>query len=301
MSVAAVRAVLKYSEARLSARLVMLVLADSAHDDGITWLGQAEIAGKALISRAEVDRSVKELESTGELEKRKAQRGRRRINVYRVTLTGIDEPAYDDLPFTLDQPFTVSHPETPSKNDGVSSGASTVSHLAQVAEADTALRVLNRKGEPSGSNEPDQRVMPTMTLIDDRNLGLDALAEECAIKPTDRPAMKVAGVYLAGRKDRGERSPGIREAFWVEASEWAEENAQLDRLDALPVEEFERALARGIHRKADLYRQRFPGLPVTPKSLLEWWGRLTGPAPANPAAGMTADDIRRRIAEEEAA
>lgn len=269
----------------------MLVFADSAHDDGITWLGQAEIAKKALISRTEVDRSVKDLEVTGEIEKRKAQRGRRRINVYRITLPGIDEPAYDDLPFTLNEPFTVSQVGTPSEIDGVTSGTSTVSHPDDPGGG-ASFKGLNRNLEPSGAKAPEsERACPELTLIDGRNVGLDALAEECSIKQTDAPGMRLVALGVAGRKARGERQPGVRETFWVEASEWAEQNGQLDRLDALPPEEFEQALAKAIHRKAELYRARHPGMPVTPKALLEWWVRLSTPSGRG---GLTADEVMRQ-------
>lgn len=297
MSVAAVRAVLKYSEARLSARLVLVVLADSAHDDGISWAGQKVIAAKAKISRAEVDRSVKELEEMGEIEKRKAQRSRRRINVYRINLPGIDEPVYDELPFSLTEPFTVSQLETPSKIDGVSSDASTVSHLAQNAEVGTSLSGLNRNSEPSGSNEPELPACPAMTKVGGRNVGLDALCEECSIKPSDKPMIRLAAALFAGRKEQGEKQAGIRDMFWVEAYEWARDNDDLDRLNALAPDDLEETIARAVRRKAELYRRRFPGLPVTPKALLEWWIRLST-RPAGSTDRLTPEDVMRQAAAE---
>src|SRR5688572_9746171 len=110
MSVDVITAVLQEARAKLGDRLVLLVIADTASRDGVAWLDQRTIAARARLSLSQTERCVKALERAGELEIRKAQRGRRRISVYRVT---VGAPArldvdYDRLPFQLNEPFTTT-------------------------------------------------------------------------------------------------------------------------------------------------------------------------------------------------
>jgi len=119
--------VLRYSNEKLARRLILIVLAEAAHDDGVVYLEQSKIALKARLSRTHVAEMLREMESEGVLETRKAQRGRKRIAVYRVLLPGLDEPDYERLPFGLDRPFTASEYPTPSGSDDVGSTGSTTS------------------------------------------------------------------------------------------------------------------------------------------------------------------------------
>jgi DNA-binding Lrp family transcriptional regulator len=113
------------SKSTLGTRLVGFVLATSAWNDGISWLPQEEIAEQANVSEREVRYAIEKLVELGELEKRKVQRGRRRVNVYRVRL-GARVPQYERLPFDVDDPFAdddrqdlplVDDRQNPSKSD----------------------------------------------------------------------------------------------------------------------------------------------------------------------------------------
>ena len=53
------------SEAKHDARLVLIALADAAHDDGITWISQENIAKKARVTEQTVRRVLRELEKDG--------------------------------------------------------------------------------------------------------------------------------------------------------------------------------------------------------------------------------------------
>ena len=129
MSVDVLREVFRSSESRGVARNVLTVLADAAHPDGVTWLpispprgGDASkcITHRANASRRAVIDAIADLETSGELEVRKAQRGRSRINVYRValgTLATVDVN-YADLPFRLDRPFGLGADSAPSQVGG---------------------------------------------------------------------------------------------------------------------------------------------------------------------------------------
>lgn len=68
MSLRAILAVLELSEARLAHRLVMVALADYAHDDGTNAFPSVPtIARKARVDERTVQRALRELEEAGEL------------------------------------------------------------------------------------------------------------------------------------------------------------------------------------------------------------------------------------------
>lgn len=308
MSVKVISALFDHSESRFSARLVLFVLADSGHDDGVTWISQVEIAAKARISLAEVKRSLIELEELGEIERRKVQRGRRRISVYRVMLPGVKEPMYDRLPFTVKEPFTTALYEPSSEIDDGSSGASTTAHLVDISQGASVNRILNRNSEPSLSkesvtdDESEGEVLegeivsdlpagpPDLTLVGGRNLALDALVEVSEIGAVGgvSPRAQMAAVYLNGRKG----TPGIRAIFYAEARDYAERAGadELARFAEIAVgEPFERALAEAIRKKAGRFRERMPDVTMGPKGLRDWWLDLA----AHRTGRVTGDDIRR--------
>jgi hypothetical protein len=99
------------SASRGTDRLILAILADAAHADGIVWWGQELIASEANCSVREVRRATEELERLVDVEIRWAQHGRSRIKVYRVVVGrfGERELEYSRLPFELDEPF--SHPD----------------------------------------------------------------------------------------------------------------------------------------------------------------------------------------------
>jgi hypothetical protein len=116
VSVDVLREVFALSQSRGVARNVLTVLSDAAHPDGVTWLPVSPpkngdptkcITHRANASTRAVRSAIAELVLLGEIEVRQAQRGRAKINVYRVVLgsVGDAEIDYTDLPFDLEQPF----------------------------------------------------------------------------------------------------------------------------------------------------------------------------------------------------
>lgn len=130
VSVHVLAAFMDHSQAQLATRLVGIVMADAAGSDGICWLDQTTICRRARCSEATVRRAVRELETLGDIQTRTAQRGRRRINVYRIVWA--QPPDYDRLPFDLDRPFdddrsnrapvistaTTGHPDRDDRSSG---------------------------------------------------------------------------------------------------------------------------------------------------------------------------------------
>lgn len=129
MSVDVLREVFTLSQSRGVARNVLTVLADAAHPDGVTWLPISPskngdptkcLTHRANASKRAVIDAIAELVALGEIEVRKAQRGRAKINVYRVVLGSVaaGEVDYSDLPFDLEQPFGRPGAESALSHDG---------------------------------------------------------------------------------------------------------------------------------------------------------------------------------------
>lgn len=118
MSIDVLREVLNHSQAKGTDRLVLIALADAANPNGITWLPLSPpkavgvdptkcITHRANCSKREAIRAIQQLEQQGEVEVRKAQRGQRRISVYRVSVGTYAKASvdYENLPFELKEPF----------------------------------------------------------------------------------------------------------------------------------------------------------------------------------------------------
>lgn len=146
MSFRVVSKVLRDSDEKLARRLILIVLGEAAHDDGVAWLNQETISAKSRIALSHVNRCLGEMSDEGVLEIRKAKRGRVRINVYRIVLPGLDEVDYDRLPFDLDRPFTTSEIQMSSESDGVRSTQITVSDPRKNQVVSPIVEPL---GEPS--------------------------------------------------------------------------------------------------------------------------------------------------------
>jgi hypothetical protein len=109
MSAKVMDAVLNHSTSELSCRLVMVVLAYRASEDGVAWPSQVDIAARARTTDRTVRTCLRDLEAGGEVETRKARKGRISFNVYRVTLPGVEDVDYRRLAehgVRLAMPFT---------------------------------------------------------------------------------------------------------------------------------------------------------------------------------------------------
>lgn len=294
MSFRVVAKVLRESDERLARRLILLVLAEAASEDGIAWVGQEEVAAKARLSRTHVSESIGDMVADGAIELRKAKRGRRRINVYRLILPGLDEPDYDRLPFVLDEPFTTSEVPTPSEataseapSDDVGSAGSTTSESPTSRARDPLPEPLE---DPSEDPDPsslaiarDPETPPKLVKVDGRDQAFDALAHETGVDPSGNRAREV-GIALNGSPRSG-LALGIRALVWREAR----------RRGVEPGEPFERFLVNAIHNHARSYRLAMRDAALTPLALAKWWTDLdrAGPRDAATAAAEEAVALRR--------
>jgi 6-phosphogluconate dehydrogenase len=91
MSIEVTTWVYRHSEERLGRRLVLLVLADHANDDGTgAWPSVETIGEKARLSRAQVQRCLRALEAEGAIEK--AGKSRSGTSIYNVLMTSEGGP-----------------------------------------------------------------------------------------------------------------------------------------------------------------------------------------------------------------
>jgi hypothetical protein len=281
-----------HPESEVSDRLVLLVLADAAHDDGVTWISQEEIARKALLSERQVRRCIKALDGRSEIEQRKAQRGRRRIGVYRVASAPVD-PEYDRLPFLLNEDFTTN---LAREREVLLTGPLTVPTKGQDPENDAPCPVVDDDGVRSSLAATGQDVRssgpPPVWLDGKTNLPLDALTEALAIDPKS-PRVAQAAVALNGAK--GKPEAGIRGLFWIECCRYAEESGRLaDLADLLAdPETFARLLAARIPQKVQRIRNRDSWRTgLAPNVLRDLWLDVELGA-EDDGRGLTPDEIRR--------
>jgi DNA-binding Lrp family transcriptional regulator len=154
MSVEVFSEVIQHSEAELGTRLVLFVLANHAWSDGVTWISQKDMTHKARMSESSVRRAIRQLEEMGEIETRQAQRGKRRVNVYRIIVGEIRavEPDYDRMPFELAEPFSA----TTGQIDRRSDGQVTTGHLRPV-NSKKNRKSLSKDQPPLTLLEEDQQ------------------------------------------------------------------------------------------------------------------------------------------------
>src|SRR5581483_7561076 len=136
-------AVRRFSKSTRATRAILKELADFAHHDGVTWISQDTLVKETTYSEREVRSAIRWLESQVEIETRKAQRKRARINVYRVIVgpIGMTEPEYERLPFDLVQPF--SRPaDIAARREALAATPALVPDLGRLSgrPADTAAR-----------------------------------------------------------------------------------------------------------------------------------------------------------------
>lgn len=144
MSVRVLAQAFAHSRAGLGSRLTIFALADAAHDDGVTWISEEQLAHRTRLTERQVRNCLRNLEELGEVETRKAQRGRRRINVYHVVLPGLAAVEYDRLPFDLPEPFTTGKDVRSSGADDRKSATVTTGNL----RPETPSRTLPLRPEP---------------------------------------------------------------------------------------------------------------------------------------------------------
>lgn len=267
MAVDVMSAVLNHSEACGTDRLVLLALADAADPkNAVTWLpiepprhetsdGSKCITHRARCSKREVIRAIKALEQAGELQKRRAQRGQKRISVYKVCVgpyAGVDVD-YDDLPFDLDEPFSTgcqivtSSTNTGSQEERVRGDEMSPHEVTDQPPHGVTAYAGAEKTEPSVEPSVD------LTRDSDESLVPDTSGER---------ARRRLEIELALTAELGVRSVTMTRS---ERGAW--EVAIRDLLDV-------DADGQAVTARCGAYRGRWPEMALTPLALVRHWSLL---------------------------
>jgi len=110
-----------------------------------------------------------------------------------------------------------------------------------------------------------------------RNLPFDALVEACSIDTRNKAQV-------------GQLTKALKDIRWYFDEEIRGMTAQFPTVTDVGAEEFEQALAKAIHARAQAYRRRFRNAELTPTALAKWWHQLViGAAQDAHAAQATRD------------
>ena len=134
MSIVVLNEVLDSSRSKSTARLLMVVLAEQAHEDGVCWPGIARLAQRVNTSERNVQLLIRELEQAGELLVEQGA-GRGNTNLYRVL-----------APLTLDRLLS----DLTAQLEKVKSGAEKVKVSALLAD----LEKVKDRAEKVKSSAP---------------------------------------------------------------------------------------------------------------------------------------------------
>ena len=272
--------VLRHSEVAGTDRLVLLVLADHAKEDGTAaWPSVATIAREARAGERTVQYSLRRLEEAGAIRRAGLHRmeGQRHGTYVYDVLMGADSAP-------LDNPRVQA--ETPKGANGDDQRVQIVDRRVQPFAPEPSLEPSEvqpslEPSEESSSGEvstaqfaqPLNADPPPLVNVEGRNLALDALAKATGLQPGE-PAYGGAIVALNGRTatKKGEPTKGINELAWEELREHVRED-QLQELrdDTAKWQEMLKAM---IEYKASRYRAEMPNVFITPKALRDWWLRL---------------------------
>lgn len=277
MSVRVLAQVFEHSNATQGKRLTLIVLADAAGDDGICWENQDNIAAKARLSRFQVIRCINQLADDGEIELRKVQRGRRRINVYRVLVPGLADPDYERLPFKLAEPFSanddVAFCNVVAGDDVANPSITTLQIRRSLARArdngglgSKGYVVQDQENRPEPLVEPLTEPAPALPRVRARDVVFDALAEATSTDPHLASQGRLLGKCCAELRGHPDYRRAVEQVGKAEA----------DRL-----------LASEVYARANAYTAHFGAeIALTAPALLKHWRRVTVPKESSIAAQL---------------
>lgn len=239
---------------------ILCAIADTAHHDGVSYIPQGpredpeSIAFRSRCSQRTVERRIPALEWALEIEIRKAQKRRARINVYRILAGSIlqREPKYDRLPFELDRPFSsleeIERLRTDRHGVGQSFGELPVStSVSQNDDQPTLTPGLSASCGGSG---------PVLEPTEEAN------ASPVPADPAGERAQTRLAIELALSAELG-----VKAAKLTRSERGAWERAVMDLVDV-------DASAADVAARAIAYRELWPNMAMTPPALVRHWSML---------------------------
>lgn len=240
---------------------ILCAIADTAHHDGVSYIPQGprddpeSIAFRSRCSQRTVERRIPVLESQLEIEIRKAQRRRARINVYRILAGSIlhREPKYDRLPFELDRPFSSPAEIERLRTDRQSVGQSLSEPpvTTSVGQDDDQPTLTTRLSANCGGSGPV--LEPTEEANFASSVSADAADERAHTRLAIELALSAELGVKVGKLTRSERGA------------WERAISDLVDVDASADDVAARALA---------YRDVWPDMALTPPALVRHWSML---------------------------
>jgi hypothetical protein len=203
--------VLQHSEAKLGARLVLIALAEFAHDDGTKAFPSVEtLSERARMSRRGVQAALRSLEADGSIEQTGTTRSG--TNVYRVVMGGAESAPRGEVASDRGEAASPD-PLGPVIDPPGAAGQELVAHYVDTARdtgVDPPKRVVGQVASEIGNllreGQPPERIQRALQLLVERRLNpstLPSLILEAGAGPARRKRIEEErqGANLSGAVD----------------------------------------------------------------------------------------------------
>ena len=289
MSYLVVTQAMKHSEARHGTRLVMWALAEAADPvTGICWVRQDWIQDVTRLSEREVREALRWLERNREIETRQAQRGRVRVNVYRVIVgTYADVDVTDSpSPFRLLEPF--SRPaDSAARQDGDAQplADSDVSGTKSGRPADSAARgdLDDRQTLPPARSDDRQNTTLTTGRIGPKS----SRVNERSVEPETRGSSEPLVPAEAGESEQATTHRQLVEALAEGLNRKPATRSEHGLFGAAAAELADAAATPAlVLRACRRFAKIWPNVTPTPKAIVLHWSLLNPPSKPSVAAAQ---------------
>jgi Winged helix-turn-helix DNA-binding len=219
-------------------------------------ISKAKLAERLGISTSTLEEAIRDLVAVGVVEKRvrKSGDGGHLPNAYVIDIT---------------------HPDSRGEGSEIGGGGVRESVPPSLQSLTSQIEVTPQDGVTSATRPPK------VVRIEGRDLAFDAVQDVCGIR---EGSPRARGIPAALNGDDGIRAQAWRE-LTATGPPFEMEGDQSPR--------FERQLAIEIRARGILYRQKMPGIALTPSALKKWWTDLpTLPDPRDGRSGSGADAVR---------
>lgn len=187
MSLTVLNEVLDSSRTKGSARLLLVVLAEQAHEDGLTWPGIPRLARRVGTSERNVQYLLRDLEESGELIIERGA-GRGNTNEYRVLPPATAGRVIEELTAHLEKvKSSAEKVKTSALLEKVKNCAEKVKESAQKVKS-RAEKVKHVSPEPTGTIEPTEEPTADRQAVGQSGIQDIELAQQGSTSGADAPS-----------------------------------------------------------------------------------------------------------------